>query len=159
MAVKERYGCFRRSSQTHAPGLVVYATLSYTGLCHTVWYLYNTVNFLPNPHTRHNFRFTKDIPYVALRASYGMSFVNLKFDLYYALVNAVMCEISCFTGPHYNGTRLYSASTVITWVCWQCSYVSFELVLVHWNLVKGWQTFVEKSHHQLLENEVLNCLK
>ena len=24
--------------------------------------------------------------------------------LYFALVNAVVCEISCYTGPRYNGT-------------------------------------------------------
>ena len=36
-----------------------------------------------------------------------MSFVNLKLDLYSALVSAVVCDVSCYTGPRYNGTTLY----------------------------------------------------
>ena len=37
-----------------------------------------------------------------------MSFVNLKFDSYSALVNAVvLCEISCYTGTRYIDTRMY----------------------------------------------------
>ena len=31
----------------------------------------------------------------------------MKFDLYSLLVNTVTREISCYTGPPYNGTRLY----------------------------------------------------
>ena len=42
-----------------------------------------------------------------MSVNYGMSFVNLKSDLYSALVNAVVSEI-CYTGMRYNGTRLYS---------------------------------------------------
>ena len=36
-----------------------------------------------------------------------MSFVNLKSDLYSALVNEVVREICCDTELYYNGTRLY----------------------------------------------------
>ena len=59
---------------------------------YTVWCCCNTINFVQILH--------KDTPY-------GVSFVNLNLDLYSALVNAVVCEISCFTGPLYNSTRLY----------------------------------------------------
>ena len=41
-----------------------------------------------------------------MRARYGVSFVNLKSDLYSALVKALESEI-CYTGLHYNSTQLY----------------------------------------------------
>ena len=42
-----------------------------------------------------------------VRARYGVSFVNSNSDLYSTSVTAVLCAISCYTGLHYNGTRLY----------------------------------------------------
>ena len=53
--------------------------------------------FPRNPPNRHS----------PVRVRYGVSFVNLKSDLYSALVNAVVCEIPCNAGPRYNGTRLH----------------------------------------------------
>ena len=40
-----------------------------------------------------------------MSVNYGMFFVNLKSNLYSALVNPVVSEI-CYTGTRYNGTRL-----------------------------------------------------
>ena len=59
---------------------------------------YNMVNLFQNPHNS-----DKSLP---VRVRYGVSFVNLKSDLYSALVNAVECQKSCYTGPCYNGTEL-----------------------------------------------------
>ena len=41
-----------------------------------------------------------------------MYFVGSNCDSYSASVIAVMYAISCYIGPHYNGTRLYFASTM-----------------------------------------------
>ena len=41
-----------------------------------------------------------------MRAKYKVTFVILKSALYVALVNAVVCEISCYAGTRYNDTRL-----------------------------------------------------
>ena len=64
----------------------------------TCWNCYNAVNFLPNLHKIHP---------IARPLGRGMG-CNLWFDtdLYSALVNAVLYEISCYIGPRYNRTRL-----------------------------------------------------
>ena len=41
-------------------------------------------------------------------AKHGLSFMDLKYDLYSEFVNAVVCEMCC-TGLGYNGTQLYIA--------------------------------------------------
>ena len=40
------------------------------------------------------------------------AFVNLKLDLNSVLVNAVVSEISCYTGLHYNSTQMYYSRMV-----------------------------------------------
>ena len=51
---------------------------------------YNAVNFLQIPHNRETFHSSP------MRVRYGVSFVNLKSDLYSALISAVVCEISWY---------------------------------------------------------------
>ena len=48
-----------------------------------------------------------------LRAKYEVTFLNLKSDLYVALVNAVVCEISYYAGTRYSHTRLKLVSSFI----------------------------------------------
>ena len=81
-----------------------------------------------------------------MRARYEVSVVNLKLYmyLYSVLVNAVVCEISCYTGLRYNGTRtvfcklcmmkviwiiilMAHLKTAVTPVCQQWSYHSLAL--------------------------------
>ena len=69
-------------------------TASSTFLGITMRCRYNAVNFIKKK-------------YSSNRASYGVSFVGLAFDWYYASVFALMYAISCYNGPRYNGTRLY----------------------------------------------------
>ena len=64
-----------------------------------------------------------------VRVRYGVSFVGSISTS----VTAVMCSISCYIGPHYNGTRLYYIFTV-------CSLLNiFEL--------SNYQIFITKFLH------------
>ena len=42
-----------------------------------------------------------------VRSRCGVSFVSLKSDLYSALIDAVVWEMSCYIGSRYNGTWMY----------------------------------------------------
>ena len=66
----------------------------------TVRCRYNAVNFLQNHHKRHSIA-------RPLEARYGVSFVGSHTHLNSGTVPAVIGTISCYTGPRYNGTRLY----------------------------------------------------
>ena len=61
---------------------------------------YNAVNFIKkySPKTPHS---------SPVRVSYGVSFVGPAFNWYSTSVLETMYAIYCYTGPRYNGTRLY----------------------------------------------------
>ena len=67
----------------------------------TMRYIYNTVNFIANPHNK---------PY-NLPARYGVSFVNTITNLHNASVTEVLYEIF-YMGSRYNGLRLCMAFQV-----------------------------------------------
>ena len=41
-----------------------------------------------------------------VRARYGVSFVGINYNVCNSSVFAVLCPVSCYVGPWYNGTRL-----------------------------------------------------
>ena len=86
--------------------------VAYTVRCH-----YNAVNFFQksSQETLHS---------LSVGARYGVPFVNLKSDLYSALVNEMVSEISCYTVPRYNGTWWYKYLKFITDLMQNCSISS-----------------------------------
>ena len=68
-------------------------------IAYTVRCRYNAVNFIQNAHKRHT---------IARPLGRGMvCLLLINTDLYSASIIAVMCAISCYIGPRYNGTWLY----------------------------------------------------
>ena len=59
--------------------------------------------------TRYIFpNYSQKIPHISpVRARYGVSFVGSDLDWYSASVPAMMCAITCYIIPRFNGTRLY----------------------------------------------------
>ena len=70
-----------------------------TGHCH---YRYNAVNFLQNIHERHP---------IARPSGRGMGCLLWVQLWYSASVPAMMCPISCYIGPRFNGTWLYNVTS------------------------------------------------
>ena len=76
------------------------------GKCCTVWCSYNAVNFLQNHHKRHP---------IVRPLERGMGCLLCIQTLYSASVRAVIYAISCYIGPHYNGTRLCFYIRELVW--------------------------------------------
>ena len=94
---------------------------------------YNAVKFLKN--IRHNAvkflkKYSQKMPHSSpIRVSYGVSFV----DPASAWVPAIIYAISYYTGPHYNGTRLYEVPYM-----YQLMYQSMQMT---WECVIIWSVF------------------
>ena len=112
----------------------------------TVRCCYNAVNFLANPHNIHPFR-----------ARYGVSFVSTHSDIWNAWVNAVLYELSCYTGLRYNGTRLYMHRVlVLPAVTGSLQQVFYLTASLEWE--QNWQRLKRKMREcwQLIRKQHKN---
>ena len=101
--------------------------LSQHELHNTVWYCYNAVNDLQNLHDRHS------INCPSVRVRYGVLFVTAHYDLYTAVVTAVVHAISCYIEPFEKDTGLFIISYNRNFVIICAAYVceSSYLIRIH----------------------------
>ena len=126
---------------------------------HTMLCWHKVINFLPNLH---------------VSARYGVPLVSLNSNIYPVSVNVVVCEISRYSGPRYNGTWL-------KYEFWQTKYVRYDVFFPIWcehchhhilrlnsrEKAKGWQDFdfvLAKRHYIVIgqpsnntESKLLHC--
>ena len=95
-----------------------------------------------------SYKYSQNTPHSSpVRARYRVSFMNLASDWYSASVPIIMYAISYYFSPRYNGTRLYSVSSVSKMLHVIISFSQHLISHLRINKISTWSN--HHYHHQI----------